>query len=511
MNVSSKLCLFQGCSIGGIVVGLQFIITGIFLLLQHENLLESSETLDSNTKMTVDMFKQPKEKSFLKFYFFNLTNPDEVTEHGAKPIFNEIGPYSYRIVRERENIHFLDNGDRVWFEQRTWYYFNREKSIGSDLDTFTSVDLVAYKAVKSANDVGAASLIREILVTMKRDKPFKRYTIRDLLFGHHDELLKEASEKVGVKLPHSNFGLFIVRTSGKSRNGSVNENFVLDTDQEHSDNYQNVLQYNGLDNFNQVWPNVSQQLRGRLGYNFASKITTESKLELFSGETCSYQTFQYSDQFVQDGMLKFRFEMDLDDWRDSTGNLNKAMCDNKNSADDPIKCGQKGVLNVKTCKKNSWFMSLPHFYSADPYYLNLVEGLQPNEEKHQSIIEIYPSNGLVSKLTRRFQINVPFYQMSDIPNYENLPKFTMIPITWFEMDSEIHQQIRESFHSTVHKSFLKLGITCHIVLAIGFFIFLISICAFFCSKRYCGPSPTGNRALGLPKVKHEMAPLKTHF
>ena len=36
-------------------------------------------------------------KPIMKFYFFNLTNPDDFLE-GATPIFNEVGPYAYKYV-----------------------------------------------------------------------------------------------------------------------------------------------------------------------------------------------------------------------------------------------------------------------------------------------------------------------------------------------------------------------------------------------------------------------------
>jgi len=44
-------------------------------------------------------------KPIMKFYFFNLTNPDDFLE-GATPIFNEVGPYAYKYVwHELENIY----------------------------------------------------------------------------------------------------------------------------------------------------------------------------------------------------------------------------------------------------------------------------------------------------------------------------------------------------------------------------------------------------------------------
>lgn len=50
-----------------------------------------------------------------------------------------------------------------------------------------------------------------------------------------------------------------------------------------------------------------------------------------------------------------------------------------------------GVLNVSSCRLGSpTFMSLPHFYNADPYYTNAVEGLKPEKDKHDFYFTLEP-------------------------------------------------------------------------------------------------------------------------
>lgn len=46
-------------------------------------------------------------------------------------------------------------------------------------------------------------------------------------------------------------------------------------------------------------------------------------------------------------------------------------------------CIPTGLLNMSACAMGSpTFLSLPHFYGADPYYLTLIDGLRPSKEKH---------------------------------------------------------------------------------------------------------------------------------
>lgn len=47
-----------------------------------------------------------------------------------------------------------------------------------------------------------------------------------------------------------------------------------------------------------------------------------------------------------------------------------------------------GVRNATRCLIAPAFVSYPHFYGADSYYLNSVEGLTPDPEKHKFFITL---------------------------------------------------------------------------------------------------------------------------
>lgn len=55
------------------------------------------------------------------------------------------------------------------------------------------------------------------------------------------------------------------------------------------------------------------------------------------------------------------------------------------------KCMPSGVINASLCRHGlPAMLSLPHFYFADPVYLEPVEGLKPNRSKHESYLIIEP-------------------------------------------------------------------------------------------------------------------------
>lgn len=54
-------------------------------------------------------------------------------------------------------------------------------------------------------------------------------------------------------------------------------------------------------------------------------------------------------------------------------------------------CGPSGTLNISSCKYGApAFVSMPHFYLADPSYKDAISGMLPNREKHQISIVIEP-------------------------------------------------------------------------------------------------------------------------
>lgn len=71
------------------------------------------------------------------------------------------------------------------------------------------------------------------------------------------------------------------------------------------------------------------------------------------------------------------------------------------------------------------FLSFPHFYNADPYYVDAVEGLSPNKEEHELYIIVEPvstsmfvwnpksfffflvqKTGVIADISAKMQINI---------------------------------------------------------------------------------------------------------
>ena len=96
---------------------------------------------------------------------------------------------------------------------------------------------------------------------------------------------------------------------------------------------------------------------------------------------------------------------------------NKCYCMKEEGFD----CFKSGVLNMAPCKTRPDLpkgapiaLSYPHFYQADPKYLNAVEGLKPDKDKHQFYVDISPEFGFPLAIRPRFQLNVVIKKDEDI-------------------------------------------------------------------------------------------------
>ncbi len=66
-----------------------------------------------------------------------------------------------------------------------------------------------------------------------------------------------------------------------------------------------------------------------------------------------------------------------------------------------------GALNSSTCRFGApAFVSFPHYYRADSFYQNQVEGLNPDAELHRLHIDLEPRTSIPLKASGRFQINI---------------------------------------------------------------------------------------------------------
>ena len=85
------------------------------------------------------LWQHPPIPIYMQVWVFDCTNSDDVIA-GAKPNVTQRGPYTYREERVKVGITFNRNAT-VTYRQVKTYHFVREKSVGWDNETFTTINI----------------------------------------------------------------------------------------------------------------------------------------------------------------------------------------------------------------------------------------------------------------------------------------------------------------------------------------------------------------------------------
>lgn len=126
------------------------------------------------------------------------------------------------------------------------------------------------------------------------------------------------------------------------------------------------------------------QLSGSGGEFFPPGMTKNKTVSIFSAEMCRSVLLDFEEERQIHGVKTFKYSGG--DRTVDNGTLypeNECYCGGD--------CVPSGLFNVSACRFGTpAFMSFPHFYNADPFYHNQVQGMKPDKEKHQFSISFEP-------------------------------------------------------------------------------------------------------------------------
>jgi scavenger receptor class B, member 1 len=141
-------------------------------------------------------------------------------------------------------------------------------------------------------------------------------------------------------------------------------------------------------------------VNGSGGEFYSQKLTEESKLLMFSPDMCRSIAFDFTEEVNIHGIKALKY---------SSGEraVDNGTMFPETACFSPGIAVPSGVLNISACRYGApVFMSFPHFYKADPYYVNQVDGMQPDKDKHEFYLTLEPVR--VGKTFFCFQVNNTF-------------------------------------------------------------------------------------------------------
>ncbi|CAG7837572.1 unnamed protein product [Allacma fusca] len=395
-----------------------------------------SETRLINGTKTWDKWSNISVPIFLKYHFFNVTNPEAVINHGAKFELQEVGPYVWQEKRTKEIISVDEEEDTVTFREIVRFYYRPDLSVGSLDDTINMVNLPLitaatklYMAPGFTSWLGIQDTLMSELIDHEGETIVsKGLKIRQLIFegvplketyltmGAASSLFKETT-------PELKAGIFAFNYN---KNGTPSKEYKIYRGVKDYKNFGKIVTYN---NAKQVtcWTDHCNNIDGTDGSIFPPFVTKDTLLKVYSPDVCSsvYLVFDKEDEYH--GIPVYNFKApNPDTYPDHLQCFCPDPGRNLNN-----KC-YVAILRLFPCKNGApVVVSKPHFLDSPAELQNGVVGLKPNRSRHDTKMIIQPTSGAVLFASKRVQISVEYQTLPDIPGFENV-NHTLVPIFWVE-------------------------------------------------------------------------------
>ncbi|XP_067915751.1 platelet glycoprotein 4 [Heterodontus francisci] len=463
MHCNRKVLLSIGITVGALLL----IIGGILIPIGNaiiQDTVNKEGVIEEGT-LAYENWIQTGSPVYRQFWLFNVKNPLEIMNLGAKPVLEQKGPYTYRVRQlPKDNITVNDNYT-ISYLQPYSAVFQPSMSNGSETDSITALNLAAAAAPSVYPNI-IHGIVNNILKKANASL-FQHRTVRELLWGYEDPILEAANVNditTGIFYPY---------------NGTA-------------DGFYNV--YTGKDDISKVaiidrWMNKKKltfwddpycdMINGTDASSFPPFIYDKKKLYFFSSDICRSIYAEYEQKILLKRIPVHRFVVPPGALGSSIENLdNHCYCKDMTISQN---CTFGGILDISSCKeKKPIFISLPHFLYASDEVVNAIDGISPNKEEHETLLDVEPVTGFTLRVAKRIQINLMFKPSKKIEILLNIKKPIYFPLVWLNETATVDDETAEMFRASLITPMTILGITQLTLICIGSLIFLscaIALCA----------------------------------
>ncbi|KAJ1204899.1 hypothetical protein NDU88_000334 [Pleurodeles waltl] len=386
-------------------VSVLLLIASISLLVAHvfENTVElrvKQAAVLKNGTDSFDAWKNPPPPVYMQFYFFSVTNPQEVLD-GDRPVVEQKGPYTYREYRPREEVTFLDNGTKIFAVTSKSYIFEPEKSIGDPhVDMIRTINIPAMTVMERTEYSVLNRTAAALLLLTCGEGMFVTRTVHELLWGYKDCALSYVH--IFDATIDSTFGLFY------KMNATHDDEYVVFSGADKYQDVSRIVEWRGQQALTWWTSDSCNKINGTDGSYFHPLISKDETLYMFSSDLCRSLYALYESSVTVKGVSAFRFVPPAKVFANATENP-----DNAGFCVPAGNCLGSGVLNISMCKQGApIILSSPHFYQADKKFVDDIDGMHPNKEDHETFLDINSFTGIPVRMAKRTQVNVYVRQVN---------------------------------------------------------------------------------------------------
>ncbi|XP_015438364.1 PREDICTED: sensory neuron membrane protein 1-like [Dufourea novaeangliae] len=401
-----------------------------------------------------------------KIYLFNVTNPMEITA-GAKPIVEEIGPFFYDEYKQKVNLVDREEDDSVEYNLKNTWYFNPSRSNGLTgeeeivMPHLLIVNMVKIVLVEQPTAIGIVSKAVDSIFK-KPTSVFMRAKAREILFDGIpiDCTVKDFAGTAicnGLKekapdglIPVDADGHYLLSLFG-SKNGSVvpERIRVLRGIKNYRD-VGRVTEFDGKPALT-IWPeDHCNEYNGTDSTIFPPLLTEADDITSFAPDICRSLSAHFRHKSKVKGVNTFHYTADFGDM--STNPMEKCFCPT------PDTCLTKNLYDLNKCLGAPLIGSLPHFLGAEEKYVQMVDGLHPNEEDHDMSMDFEPMTATPLSAHKRLQFSIFLHSVEKFKLMKKFPE-CLFPLFWVEegilLGDEFVKKLKDVFKLMSIVGFLK--------------------------------------------------------
>uniref|UniRef100_A0A336L1I8 CSON002486 protein n=1 Tax=Culicoides sonorensis TaxID=179676 RepID=A0A336L1I8_CULSO len=394
---------------------------------------------------------------YMEFYLFNWTNWEEFhvpNENGEfrsdiKPKFEELGPYVFEEIHERVGIVYDDDGNEIAFNQTKTWWFREDLSNGTLDDQITSINPVALTTAYFTRYL--PDTLKGIIdaLLMQLSKMFITASVKEWIFDGFDEgilewiqdLIESGELPPGLpipEIPYDKFGWFALR------NGSAeyDKRFEMFTGKDDIKKLGILKSWDGKTELG-VMSGECDKIKGTTGELWPPfNRNKKEDAVMFIPDVCRSLTLKYEKESKIQGIKGWKWIGD-ESMFDNGEKYPENKCYCQAETEEECSAIKSGIFNASACQYGApSFASFPHFYLADESYLEAVEGLSPDKEKHEMYITLEPEIGLPLEIRARLQINLFLRNDPMLSFYKNVPD-VYIPMFWFTQIADLPKDLAD--------------------------------------------------------------------
>lgn len=423
---------------------------------------------------------------YQKIYLFNVTNPEEFSRNGSKPIVEELGPYVFRGRWTKEDINWNDQDGTVSYKDVKDYTFEPELSVGDPEEMIYTLNAPLLAVINYVEDY-APSFFRSFVVDIMNGI-FESYnetllvhkTVREIIYeGYHEPMVADLVKVVEpfitlpLKLVNNTFGILHEK---KHVGDGI---FTIKSGANGIEDYASIQMWNNKSSVDWWNDETCDRISGTDGVQYAPGISKNQTLSLFNPNLCRTLPLKYEKDVTVHGIKTFRFGIPSNTFAKGDVNPeNKCYCSGS-------KC-HSGISPLN-CKKGApYVLSLPHFLEGEPELQEVVSGVKASASEHRSYVDVEPNTGFVLNAAFRIQLNAVTRKLPDYKALESVSE-SIVPVLWMSEEAILDTYFANYFKSRVQTPLLIFKVGCLVAVVVGAFWTVSSAVFLFCIEAKVKP------------------------